>query len=340
MGGLVDAVFGGGNDAPDPYAVANAQGQANTEAARITAMMNRADQITPWGSQLWSQTPAQAGTDQWTSTITLDPRAQSLLNQQFETSLGLGGATQSALENVQKTFAGDPVDSNEAYRKQVEDALYGRYTSRLDPQWGQATSDLESKLAAQGITQGSAAYDREVGNLSRAKTDAYQAAMDQAVGGGESAIQGQFNRDMAGRMQVLNELNALRSGSQVSQPQFGSTQSGASVAASPVAQSIYNSYNAGQAQNQALMGGLTSLGSAAMMAPTGTFAGLASFFSDRRLKSNIKRVGTHRLGIGIYEYDIFNERQRGVMADEVENVLPAAVTTDSSGYKMVNYGML
>ena len=57
MGGLVDAVFGGGDDAPDPYAVARAQGQANIEAARVTAMMNRADQITPWGSQLWSQTP-------------------------------------------------------------------------------------------------------------------------------------------------------------------------------------------------------------------------------------------------------------------------------------------
>jgi hypothetical protein len=52
------------------------------------------------------------------------------------------------------------------------------------------------------------------------------------------------------------------------------------------------------------------------------------------------RVGTHPLGIGIYEYDIFGERQRGVMADEVETVMPEAVATHSSGYKMVNYGLL
>ncbi len=59
------------------------------------------------------------------------------------------------------------------------------------------------------------------------------------------------------------------------------------------------------------------------------------------MKSNVVRVGTHPLGIGIYEYDIFGERQRGVMADEVEAVKPEAVTTHpTEGYKMVYYGML
>lgn len=63
-------------------------------------------------------------------------------------------------------------------------------------------------------------------------------------------------------------------------------------------------------------------------------------YSDRRLKSNINRIGTHPLGIGIYEYDIFGKHDIGVMADEVEAVLPSAVTTHSSGYKMVDYGKL
>ena len=63
--------------------------------------------------------------------------------------------------------------------------------------------------------------------------------------------------------------------------------------------------------------------------------------SDRRLKSNIVRIGTHPLGIGLYEYDIFGERQRGVMADEVEQVMPEAVTTHPTlGYKMVRYDLL
>ena len=79
------------------------------------------------------------------------------------------------------------------------------------------------------------------------------------------------------------------------------------------------------------MGGLCTL--------AGSY-GSAALLSDRRLKSNIERIGTHPLGIGIYEYDIFGSRQRGVMADEVEAVRPEAVITRDDGYKMVNYGML
>jgi len=62
--------------------------------------------------------------------------------------------------------------------------------------------------------------------------------------------------------------------------------------------------------------------------------------SDRRLKSYIVRVGTHKTGIGVYEYNIFGNRQRGVMADEVEAIMPEAVILHPSGFKMVNYGVL
>lgn len=68
--------------------------------------------------------------------------------------------------------------------------------------------------------------------------------------------------------------------------------------------------------------------------------GAMGMFSDRRLKSNIKRIGTHPLGIGIYEYDIFDEHEIGVIADEVETVAPWAVMTHPSGYKMVDYSYL
>ena len=71
-------------------------------------------------------------------------------------------------------------------------------------------------------------------------------------------------------------------------PQFGNTQSGAQVGASPIAQSVYNSYqgalsnyNAQVGSNNAMLGGLTSLGSAAMMdsaSMAGMFEGLAALF--------------------------------------------------------------
>jgi hypothetical protein len=91
-------------------------------------------------------------------------------------------------------------------------------------------------------------------------------------------------------------------------------------------------YGIQQAGNNATTQGLFSaLGTAAMFAPK---------FSDRRLKSNIVQIGTHSLGIGIYEYDIFGNREHGVMADEVAKVMPDAIVPHSSGYMMVNYGKL
>jgi hypothetical protein len=89
------------------------------------------------------------------------------------------------------------------------------------------------------------------------------------------------------------------------------------------------------ASNAGLYNLLGAGAQAAAAAPAGTFT-----FSDRRLKSNIERIGTHWSGIGIYEYDIFGNHQIGVMADEVELVMPKAVIEHSSGYKMVNYGAL
>ena len=62
--------------------------------------------------------------------------------------------------------------------------------------------------------------------------------------------------------------------------------------------------------------------------------------SDRRLKTNIVKVGDDPRGFGIYEYDIFGRRERGVMAQEVEKIIPDAVMEHPSGFKMVNYGAL
>lgn len=70
--------------------------------------------------------------------------------------------------------------------------------------------------------------------------------------------------------------------------------------------------------------------------------------SDRVIKENIVRIATHPLGIGLYLFDYKPEyrercgagRQFGVMADEVETVMPEAVVVHPDGYKMVNYAML
>lgn len=70
--------------------------------------------------------------------------------------------------------------------------------------------------------------------------------------------------------------------------------------------------------------------------------------SDIRVKENIEFVDILMDGINIYEFDYKPEfkdkaghgRYRGVMADEVEQIMPQAVVTDSNGYKYVHYDML
>lgn len=70
--------------------------------------------------------------------------------------------------------------------------------------------------------------------------------------------------------------------------------------------------------------------------------------SDIRLKKNISRIGNHPHGFGLYLFDYKPEfsdlygagRQFGVMAQEVEVVMPDAVVTYADGFKRVNYAML
>ena len=91
--------------------------------------------------------------------------------------------------------------------------------------------------------------------------------------------------------------------------------------------------NADTAQNNAVqriaqMLGLGNLGVAAFKA--------GIFSSDRRLKSNIVEVGEQG-GLKVYEYEIFGQRERGYMADEVAQLYPEAVHKDPSGYLKVDY---
>ncbi len=97
-----------------------------------------------------------------------------------------------------------------------------------------------------------------------------------------------------------------------------------------------------------LLGAGLSIG----MAPTtGGGSLLGSWLSDRRLKTNINRIGDID-GLPIYKfnYDPNHEYVRhvnlptdktyiGVMADDVEDLFPEAVT-EQDGFKRVNYSML
>jgi hypothetical protein len=66
----------------------------------------------------------------------------------------------------------------------------------------------------------------------------------------------------------------------------------------------------------------------------------ANFPSDRRLKSDIEKVGVLHSGLTVYRYRYGGAGPffLGVMADEAEKVFPQAVSTGADGYQRVNYG--
>jgi len=69
--------------------------------------------------------------------------------------------------------------------------------------------------------------------------------------------------------------------------------------------------------------------------------------SDPCVKQNILRIGIHPLGIGLYLFEYKpgfraddQRRHFGVMADEVEQVMPEAVSRDKNGIRQVDHALL
>jgi len=84
------------------------------------------------------------------------------------------------------------------------------------------------------------------------------------------------------------------------------------------------------------------------IAGLGLYNAMSGNTSDIRAKENIKQIGLLSSGLPLYEFEYKAEfkdkaghgRFRGVMAHEVEEIMPQAVNVDSDGYKLVSYPML
>lgn len=321
--------------APDYTGAAVATATGNQEAARVGAKANRVSQYTPYGSQVY--TPGVNGDqDQWRSDISLSPTGQKLLDYSNSAALGLGQQTGQALNRVDQSFS-QPFDQQSV--KDTADQSYALQTSRLDPQWKQAQEQQAATLANQGISPGGEAYDNAMRVFNQGKNDAYGQARLSSIG----TMPQTYQLAQALRSQPLNELNALRTGSQVQNPTFtpapqqqtvpGPNYSGAAQQQYGAANDIYNSQ---VGQQNAMTGGLFSLG--------GSLAGAmpwSSWISDRRLKRHIKKLRDDPRGFGIYEFRYLWDKTLhiGVMADEVEKIIPEAVF-NIGDVKAVDYGRI
>lgn len=316
---------------PDYAGAAQATAAGNADAARIGAKANRVSQYTPYGNLIYTS-GVNGDPDQWKSEVQLAPAQQQLLDQQNQTSLGLAGLQNQGLGYVQNMLD-KPFDTSQLPQQMVNPGQTAQEAimSRLNPQFDRRQGMLETQLANQGIARGTEAWKNAQADMDYARNDAYTQAALQGMGIGQQARQQALQEQAYLRNEPLNTLNAVRTGSQVTGPQFQNTPQQATTQGADLlgaANAQYGAqlggYNAQQAGQSNLMNGLFSLGS-------------AYFLSDRRLKTNIHQIGKTPGGINVYSYDyIWGEPAIGVMADEVEHI-PGAVATHESGYKMVDY---
>ena len=327
-----------GNQAQLASFNANLQNQqaGNQAASNNFAQAQAAAQM---GNQAAGQNYAQAlGAGQF---------ANQAIAQNFGQAQAAG---QMGNQAVAQNF-GQGQAANQAFNQAVQQNMAQGLTAAQAQ--NQAAQQIYSQLMGvaglqnQAIGQNQNAALQQQAAQNSAQAQQFNQAL-QSAQFGNTAQQQALAQQMQLRNQPLNEISALMSGSQIQMPQFQG-YTGSNVAAAPVFQGVQaqgqdaiNRYNVAQSANNALTSGLFGLGGAAlggaMMGGPGSVA--AGLFSDRRLKSNIKRVGTHSRGFGVYEYDIFGRRERGVLAQEVAQVFPDAVAMHPSGFLMVNYGAL
>jgi len=319
--------------APDPRQTAAAQTGTNVDTAVASAFLSNVNQVDPNGTLSFDVTGEydwrNAYTGQtykiptFTATQSLNEQGQELkgIHDQSDINLATMARDQSAKVN---DLLGNPMTlGNEA----TEARLFELGSARLDPMFARDEETIRQRLSDQGIKAGSEGFDRALNRFDERKNDAYNQLLLQ--GRGQSVQEGLTERN-----QPLNEITALMSGSQVSQPNFLNTAE-RKIANTDVAGIIQDDFNNrfrnAQVQNEAkgeVAGGLFQLGAGAMM------------MSDRRIKRDIRRIGTADNGLPLYLFR-YNEwdapEQLGLMADDVAEVRPDAVITRPDGMQMVDY---
>ena len=196
---------------------------------------------------------------------------------------------------------------------------------------GQAAQNLANQAYAQNFGQGQAAQQM----ANQAIGQNYSQNLG-AAGFGNQAVNQLYNQQLGLYNQPLQTASNLMQASAFQNPNFGTGFQAPNYG--NVGTQMQNDVNAANAQRNQNIGGLMQAGTTIASSALSNPALWSS--SDRRLKTNIVKVGDDPRGFGIYEYDIFGRRERGVMAQEVEKIIPDAVMEHPSGFKMVNYGAL
>lgn len=321
-----------GKSAPTPTpaketSAASTAGNVSTGIAN--AFLQNVNEVTPDGTKSFDQTGSHSFTDpytgqsydipQFTVTQTLNEQQQGIKDQNDAASLNLATLGNDLSGTLGNQLTGNFELGNEA----VESRLFELGSKRLDPMFANRDEDLRTRLSNQGIKAGSEAYDREMGLAGQQQNDAYNQLLLQGRGQASQELLTEDN-------QRINQIGALLSGGQVSQPNFTTGTQVNGIQGTDNAAIIANSDNASMnawSQNQAAMG-----------SAIGGIGGLFAL-SDERAKTDKVKIGKTKDGLGIYsfKYNGSDKTEVGLMAQDVKKKKPDAVRVRDDGLFEVNY---
>jgi hypothetical protein len=244
-------LYGIGKDSPPPapdyVGAANATAAGNIDAARVATAANRVNQVTPYGNLTYKQTGTDSyGNPTWTATQELAPAQQKILEQQAGLSSGLLNTAQQGLDYAGNLMAKPGIDQSQLPStgfnpgQSYQDAMM----SRLAPQIARENQSFEQEMANKGIGAGTAAYNTAKQLLGQNQNDRLNSATVSGLNAGLSANQQAFNQAGYNQMQPINVINALRTGSQVSTPNYVNPALQSTTQGPDILGATSNQYNA------------------------------------------------------------------------------------------------
>lgn len=339
--GIVGDILGGSPEAPDPTSTIDAQ----KKAQQIT-------QFTPQGTLEYGTVDndgnfvARTGSD--ALQVTESDFQQAFREGQEDIALGLLPQLSSELGSyrsgqdvesmvdipLMRDFSGDI--------QRLEDETYSAGMRRLKPQMEQGREALVQNLADRGVPLSSEQAQRELDRFDQAQNDALQDLTFRSIQAGRDEQNRLASLSSAMRAQQMNEgLTLANLEQQQRAQQFGEIGALGGFAA-PFSPLNAPTVDAAGIINQAYQNEADAAGnSMALTGDLASAAALAFAASDSRLKENIvpydEKNGFKRY---IFNYIGSNVKYVGVMAQDLLNVIPDAVTTLSNGYYGVFYSKL
>ena len=252
---------------------------------------------------------------------------------------------QKQIRELQEGLAVDTLSSRaygaadfENLSNQARDATYNSAYNLISPDIEKERTALETSLINRGLNPGTDAYKNAYEQFDRRKSSQINQLSLQSVLAGNQERDNLIRNAELTRAARLAEAGGTTQGidlgifGDVAQIDAAGIISGQENASNAYALSRFQDTQKRRADfTTGIIKGAAQLGSSAIAAS-----------SDINLKENIAKVDEQN-GFNIYEFNYKNSperRYRGVMAQEVEQIKPEAVTRGEDGYLAVFYDMI